>query len=290
MDINKAISSAIIVLVIILAAVLTYFLFARIIAPPSKLHSGLTEIIYPVGTSGIVVWPPYFQLINESSVYDLFSNYSLIYGPSNAPIKVLILYNPVMPPATNFTVDNLDYILNTSREGLVQYEIAFNVYSYMGTMSASPLTTAELNVASVAYCLYYNSTNRDNALLFLSRVGSIIGSNASNIANLTGISSIQSILNGMGINMNATTCVSRYEQYVMKYQTEVGLVLTLYYVPPFVTPSPLTYEVPINSPVVFILGYNNATGAYDSTINNLQLPIFVQNLMTQRFMYQKLSG
>ncbi len=290
MDINKAISSAIIVLVIILAAVLTYFLFARIIAPPSKLHSGLTEIIYPVGTSGIVVWPPYFQLINESSVYDLFSNYSLIYGPSNAPIKVLILYNPVMPPATNFTVDNLDYILNTSREGLVQYEIAFNVYSYMGTMSASPLTTAELNVASVAYCLYYNSTNRDNALLFLSRVGSIIGSNASNIANLTSISSIQSILNGMGINMNATTCVSRYEQYVMKYQTEVGLVLTLYYVPPFVTPSPLTYEVPINSPVVFILGYNNATGAYDSTINNLQLPIFVQNLMTQRFMYQKLSG
>ncbi|WP_243678554.1 hypothetical protein [Vulcanisaeta distributa] len=128
-------------------------------------------------------------------------------------------------------------------------------------MSASPpLTTAELNVASVAYCLYFNSTNKYDALLFLSKVGSIIGSNASNIANLTTISSVQSILNGMGININATSCVNKYEQYVMKYQGEVGIVLTLYYVPPFLTPSPLTYEVPINSPIIFTLGYNTMTG------------------------------
>ncbi|WP_054855266.1 hypothetical protein [Vulcanisaeta sp. JCM 16161] len=218
MDVNKVIDMAILVLVIILAAVLTYFLLARIFAPTSKLHSGVTEITYPIGTSSIVIWPPYFQLDNASLIYSSFSNYSLVYGPSTAPIKVLILYNPVMPPATNFTVNNVNYIISTSSKGLVQYEIAFNVYSYMGTMSASPLTTAELNVASVAYCLYFNSTNRYNALLFLSRVGSIIGANASNIANLTSISSVQSILNGMGINVNATSCVSRYEQYVMKYQ------------------------------------------------------------------------
>ena len=290
MDINRVIDSAILVLVIILAAVLTYFLLVRVVAPPSKLHSGVTEITYPIGTSSIVIWPPYFQLDNASLIYNSFSNYSLVYGPSTAPIKVLILYNPVMPPSTNFTANNVNYILSTSRDGLVQYEIAFNVYSYMGTMSASPLTTAELNVASVAYCLYFNSTNKDNALLFLSKVGSIIGSNASNIANLTSIASVQSILNGMGINMNATTCVNKYEQFVMKYQGMVGLVLTLYYVPPFLTPSPLTYEVPINSPVLFMLGYNTLTGAYDDTINNIQLPIFIQNLMTQKFMYQNLSG
>ncbi len=293
MDVNKVIDTAIFMLVIILAAVLTYFLLARVVAPPSKLHSGVTEITYPpIGTSSIVIWPPYFQLDNASLIYAAFSNYSLIYGPSTAPIKVLILYNPVMPPATNFTVNNINYILNTSggKGGLVQYEIAFNVYSYMGTMSASPLTTAELNVASVAYCLYFNTTNKDNALLFLNRVGSIIGSNASNIANLTSISSVQSILNSMGININATSCVNEYEQYVMRYQGEVGLVLSLYYVPPFVTPSPLTYEVPLNSPIVFMLGYNSLTGAYDDTVNNIQLPIFVQNLMTQKFMYQNLSG
>ncbi|MGC8606491.1 MAG: hypothetical protein ACP5GZ_04085 [Vulcanisaeta sp.] len=288
MDINKAIDIAILTLVIVLAAVLTYFMLAKIIAPPSRLHSGVTIITSTY--EGINAWPPYFQLINSSVVYNTFKNYSLVYGPNTAPIKVLILYNPVMPPATNFTVTNANYIINTSEEGLVQYEIAFNVYSYMSAMSASPLTTAETNVASVAYCLYFNSTNSDNALLFLSEVGSIIGSNTSNVANFTSTASIQEILNKLGININATECVNKYETYVMNYQRLIGYVLVLYYVPPFLTPTPLTYEIPINSPVLFMLGYNSMTGAYDDTINNIQLPIFVQNLMTQKFIYQNLNG
>jgi hypothetical protein len=298
MDINKAIGFAILALALVLAAVLTYYILTKFIAPPSTLHRGTTIVVLPVGTGpyqvSIVAWPPYFQLDNASSFYRLFTNYSLVYGPSTAPIKVLIIYNPVMPPATNFTVLNTNYILSTAGSGLVQYEIAFNVFSFMTTSSptSSPLTIAELNVASVAYCLYYNSTNRDYALLFLKEVGSYVGSNATNIANLTSTAEIQSLLNRLGVSINASTCVSKYEDFVMnsRYQGLVGLTLNAYYVPPYYTPNPLIGTSPINSPIIFILGYNSLTGAYDSTINDLQLPVFIQNLITQKFMYQNITG
>ncbi|WP_243675044.1 hypothetical protein [Vulcanisaeta distributa] len=156
MDINKVINDAILVLVIILAAVLTYFLLARVVVPPSKLHSGETIITYPpIGTSGIIVWPPYFQLLNAStvsSIYNTFKNYSLVYGPDTAPIKVLIFYNPILPPATNFSIVNTNYMINTSEKGLVQYEIVFNIGSFNYSGQPSPLVLAEENVASVAYC------------------------------------------------------------------------------------------------------------------------------------------
>ncbi len=298
MDINKAISIAILALVLVLAAVLTYFILAKVIAPPSKLHTGTPIVIYPLGTSGgasVIAWPPYFQLLNALRIYNAFRNYSLVYGPNTAPIKVLILYNPVMSPATNFSIINTNYILSTSKEGLVQYEIAFNILSFNYTGSPSPLVLAETNVASVAYCLYYNSTNMDDALLFLSKVGSFIGTNTTKVANLTSISTIQEMLNELGINMNVTECISEYKPYVSSnmYQAMIVSVINGYYVQPFLTPTPLTYQVPTNLPnlpILFMLGYNSVTGAYDDTTNNIQLPIFVQNLMTQSFMYKNLNG
>ncbi len=288
MDINKAIDMAIFALVLILAAVLTYFLLIKIVAPPATLHKGLTIIESPY--TGIYAWPPYFQLNNASLIYNDFKNYSLIYGPNSAPIKVLILLNPVMYPATNFTVLNADYIMNTAEKGLVQYEIAFNVFSSMGTLSSSPLTVAEINVASVAYCLYYNSTNKYNALIFLRAIGSYVGSNMTKVANLTSTSFIQEVVNELGVNINVTNCVNMYEHYLLSYQMGVGEVLLEYYVPPYLTPTLFTNSLPINTPILFMVGYNTVTGAYDDTINNIQLPIFVQNLLTQKFMYQNLNG
>ncbi|WP_243675043.1 hypothetical protein [Vulcanisaeta distributa] len=77
------------------------------------------------------------------------------------------------------------------------------------------------------------------------------------------------------------------------YQMVIPSIINDYYVQPVLAPTPLTYEVPINLPnlpTLFIIGYNSVTGAYDDTSNNIQLPILIQNLMTQKFIYQNLSG
>ncbi|MFB6469963.1 MAG: hypothetical protein TU36_001815 [Vulcanisaeta sp. AZ3] len=292
MDVNKVIGMTILALVIALAAVVTYFILVKVVAPPTTLHRGTTIITLPLGIGSyqvnIIAWPPYFQLLNASSIYKLFTNYSLVYGPNTAPIKVLIIYNPIMPPGTNFTLSNINYMLNSTKSGLVQYEIAFNLFSFMGTGS-SPMTLAETNVASVAYCLYYNSTNKDNALLFLREVASYVGSNATKVASLTSTTLIQNMLNQMSINMNVTNCVNKYENIITKYQTSVGVILNAYYVQPFYTQAPLGTSS-VNSPVVFILGYNSVSGAYDDTYTPTQLSTFVNNLATQRFMYQNING
>ncbi|MCG2880984.1 MAG: hypothetical protein L7G96_06665 [Vulcanisaeta sp.] len=297
MDITKVMSLAVLALVLVLAAVVTYYVLSKFVAPPSKLHKGPITVVLPIGTAPyqqeIPVWPPYFQLTNASQIYLSFVNYSLIYGPDNAPIKVLIIYNPVMPPATNFTVLNTDYILNTAKSGLAQYEIVFNVVSFSPTLTpTSPLALAELNVASVAYCLYYNFTDKDYALLFLKEVGSYVGSNTTNIVNLTSIATVQGLLDKLRVSINASACVGRYEHFVLDpaYQYRVLLTLMDYYVPPQYTPNFLTGTSPVNSPIIFILGYNSLTGAYDSTLNNLQLSTLIQNLMMQKFMYEKSTG
>lgn len=95
--------------------------------------------------------------------------------------------------------------------------------------------------------------------------------------------------------MNATECVSEYGHYVSNsmYQMVIPSIINDYYVQPLLTPTPLTYEVPINLPnlpTLFIIGYNSVTGAYDDTSNSIQLPILIQNLMTQKFIYQNLSS
>ncbi len=272
----------IIVLALVFVAVLTYFVLAKIVAPFSTLHRGATliESQYP----GILAWPPTYELINTTSILKLLSNYSLVYGPNTAPIKIAILFNPLIPPGSNFTISNVNYILSTSSSGSVQYYILFNVLSFSAPgYSSSPLTIAEINVASITYCIY-NTINRTAALEFLNDVSNYVSANETLVTNLTSTSFLQQFLTAHGFNVNTTTCISNYESRVMSYQSYIGLILNAYYVPTYVIPTE-TGQIPVNAPVLFIIGYNNVTQSAADSLNNVDLPLFIHNLETQEFMY-----
>jgi len=278
MDLDRVLNYALMLIIVAFVAVLTYFVMGKVYV----VHHG-DAYVYWYFAPGIIMWPPYFDLIHANQLFSYFTNYSLGYGDPGAPVRILVIYNPLTNFAANFILNYSDYILRTSGEGLVRYDIVFNLQSF-SSLSNPNVQSSTLLVGSTAYCIY--GINKSLVFDFLAEVSREVRSNATAaLVRLSNESFIINLTRSLGLNINVTQCLSRYGGVINSYQLSIPLILSSLYIPSTITPGSLTtYQ-----PFLVIIGYSERYGVLVSDVNDVDLEVLVNNLLTQGFLYGKSS-
>jgi hypothetical protein len=278
LDTDRLLEYAVIIVVVIFVATLTYFTLARVYVT----HPGDAYVSW-FFAPGIITWPPYFDLIHARSIFGLFTNSSLGYGDPGAPVRVLIIYNPFINLDAGFVVNNTQYIIKTSGEGIVRYDVVFNIQSF-STIPNPSLQDATLLVGSVAQCIY--GVNRTLALRFLVDVSHEVLRNATvAVGEFTNESFVSNLVSSEGLSLNITQCLVNYSNVIRAYQLSIPIILSSFFIPSAVAPGSLG----IHQPFLVVIGYNARNGVLTSAVNNVDLVDLVNNLLTRDFLYSKSS-